>query len=130
MMTFTLYKTDDGILVDRPAMQFNTKLVNYFTVSQEDIVAFYVLSKIYYLQDDAKIKIMGVQPAVYNYIRNNTQKILDHYIIYPTKDNKISAKIKACRKYFTDIEIQKTTDMIDYMRSCLYKKKEDTNEQT
>jgi len=125
MMTFTLYKTDDGILVDRPAMQFNTKLVNYFTVSQEDIVAFYVLSKIYYLQDDAKIKIMGIQPAVYNYIRNNTQKILDHYIIRPTKDDKISAKIKKCRKYFTDIEIQKSADMIGYMRSCLYEKKED-----
>lgn len=123
MITFTLYKTDDGVLVDKPAMQFNTKLVRYFTVSKKDAVAFYVLSKIYYLRDDVKIKIMGVQPAVYNYIRDNTQKILDHYVIRPTKDDNISAKIKACRQYFTNINIQKSANVIDYMRSCLYEEK-------
>lgn len=123
MIKFTVCLATDGSIanVSKSDLQLSSKLVNYFTISQDDIVAYYVLSKIYYVTDNVKIKVLKMQPAVYNYVCRHYQEILDYYTIFkPEGEADISAKIKACRKYFNDVSLQKDMELTDYLTKCLY----------
>ncbi|HOO79016.1 MAG TPA: hypothetical protein PLQ04_01375 [Lachnospiraceae bacterium] len=123
MIKFTVCVSNYGDITDvtKSDMQLSSKLCNFFTISKEDIIAYYALSKIYFITDNVKVSVLNVQPVIYNYIRNHSQEILDYYMIFkPETEADITAKIKACRKYFNDMSLQRDMDLTDYLKSCLY----------
>jgi hypothetical protein len=120
MMTFKICVSDSGVEVIKPDMKISSKLVNYYTIAKDDIIAYYVLSKIYYISDDVRIAVMDIPAVVFHYVTEHMTDILGYYdMLHPERDQSITTKIRQCKKYFDDIELQKQYELIDYLKSCV-----------
>ncbi len=120
MMTFKICVSDNGVEVIKPDMKISSKLVSYYTIAKDDIIAYYVLSKIYYISDDVRIAVMDIPAVVFHYVTEHMTDILNYYdMLHPERDQSITAKIRQCKQYFDNIELQKQYELIDYLKSCV-----------